>query len=47
MAPRQVLRQVIKLYTAHSWNPVVAPELEFFLVKMNNDPDYPLEPLSG
>ena len=27
--------------------PVVAPELEFFLVKINTDPDYPLEPPIG
>ena len=27
--------------------PVVAPELEFFLTKVNEDPDYPLEPPIG
>jgi glutamine synthetase len=26
---------------------VVAPELEFFLTKINTDPDYPLEPPIG
>ena len=31
----------------HGWRPVVAPELEFFLTKINEDPDYPLEPPIG
>lgn len=42
-SPRHVLRRVIDLYAAQGWKPIVAPELEFFLVKMNTDPDYPLE----
>ena len=29
------------------WRPVVAPEIEFYLVKPNTDPDYPLEPPTG
>jgi glutamine synthetase len=47
MAPRHVLRRVLDLYTARSWRPVVAPELEFFLVEPNTDPDYPLKPPIG
>ena len=47
MAPRQVLRRVLELYEARGWRPVVAPELEFFLVAVNTDPDYPLEPPVG
>jgi len=47
MAPRNVLRRVLDLYAAHGWNPVVAPELEFFLVEPNIDPDYPLKPPVG
>ncbi len=43
MAPRHVLRRVIGLYEAHGWVPVIAPELEFYLVKPNLDADYPLE----
>jgi len=43
IAPRQLLRRVLDLYAARGWRPVVAPELEFFLVKVNEDPDYPLE----
>ena len=47
IAPRQVLRRVIALYHEQGWIPVVAPELEFYLVKRNTDPDYPLEPPIG
>ena len=47
IAPRQVLRRVIDLYRKHGWEPVVAPEIEFYLVKRNLDPDYPLEPPIG
>ncbi|MFC3227275.1 glutamine synthetase family protein [Marinibaculum pumilum] len=46
-APRQVLRRVLDLYEAKGWRPVVAPELEFFLVAKNTDPDYPLQPPPG
>ena len=47
MAPRQVLKRVLELYRGKGWQPVVAPELEFFLVKPNTDSDYPLEPPIG
>ncbi len=47
ISPRAVLRHVLDLYDAHGWQPVVAPELEFFLAKKNIDPDYPLEPPIG
>jgi len=47
IAPRQVLKRVIDLYHEQGWVPVVAPELEFYLVKRNIDPDYPLEPPIG
>ncbi len=47
IAPRQVLRGVLDLYRERGWHPVVAPELEFFLVKVNDDADYPLEPPIG
>ena len=46
-APRSVLRRVLALYDAKGWQPVVAPELEFYLTKPNTDPDYPLEPPVG
>jgi glutamine synthetase len=47
MAPRNVLRRVLDLYATQGWKPVVAPELEFFLVEPNIDPDYPLKPPVG
>ncbi len=47
IAPRQVLRRVIELFEHQGWKPVVAPEIEFYLVKPNTDPDYPLEPPTG
>ncbi len=46
-APRQVLQKVIDAYAAKGWKPVVAPEIEFYLIKPNVDPDYPLEPPIG
>jgi glutamine synthetase len=42
IAPREVLRRVLALYTEKGWTPVVAPELEFFLTATNADPDLPL-----
>lgn len=47
IAPRQVLRKVLDLYRAEGLRPVVAPEIEFYLVKRNTDPDYPLVPPTG
>jgi len=47
MAPRYVLRRVLDLYSSHGWEPVIAPELEFFLVEPNIDSDYPLKPPIG
>lgn len=47
IAPRHVLRRVIKLHTDRGLEPIVAPEMEFYLVKPNIDPDYPLEPPIG
>jgi glutamine synthetase len=47
IAPRNVLKHIVSLYHAEGWNPVVAPELEFYLTKSNPDPDYPLEPPTG
>jgi len=45
--PRNVLKNVLSLYTEKGWKPVVAPEIEFYLVAMNDDPDYPLHPPKG
>jgi glutamine synthetase len=46
-APRSVLRRVCDLFDAEGWDPVVAPELEFYLVARNTDPDMPLKPPVG
>jgi len=46
-APRSVLRRICDLYAAEGWEPVVAPELEFYLVARNTDPDIPLKPPIG
>ncbi|WP_028209801.1 glutamine synthetase family protein [Paraburkholderia mimosarum] len=47
ISPRRVLRRVLELYEAKGWKPVIAPELEFYLVDMNRDPDIPLTPPIG
>jgi glutamine synthetase len=47
MAPRHVLRHVLELYAERGWEPVVAPELEFYLIEPNLDADYPLKPPVG
>lgn len=46
-APRSVLKRVLALFEKEGWQPIVAPELEFYLTKPNPDPDYPLEPPVG
>ena len=46
-APRSVLRRVCDLFAADGMDPVVAPELEFYLVARNPDPDIPLKPPIG
>ena len=47
IAPREVLKNVLRHYEKRGLKPVIAPELEFYLVKRNLDPDYPLEPAVG
>ena len=47
IASREVLKKVLKLYEEKGWKPVIAPELEFFLVQVNTDPDLPLLPPIG
>ncbi|MEQ3625160.1 MAG: glutamine synthetase family protein [Celeribacter sp.] len=47
VAPRNVLRRVCDLYRARGWDPVVAPEMEFYLVAPNIDPGSPIEPPMG
>jgi L-glutamine synthetase (EC 6.3.1.2) len=47
IAPRNVLKRVMALYEAEGWKPVVAPEMEFFLVARNIDPNQPIIPPMG
>ena len=46
-APRSVLRRVCDLYAAEGWDPVIAPELEFYLTARNTDSNVPLRPPIG
>jgi glutamine synthetase len=47
ISPRYVLRRILSLYEAEGWQPIVAPELEFYLLKPNLDPKQSLEPPIG
>ncbi|MCG2586321.1 glutamine synthetase family protein [Massilia sp. TS11] len=46
-APRSVLRRVLRRYQDQGWQPLVAPELEFYLTAKNSDPDQPLRAPQG
>ena len=46
-SPRNVLKRVVALYEAEGWTPVIAPEMDFFLVAPNTDPAKPIEPMIG
>ncbi|MEY4695626.1 MAG: hypothetical protein RIT14_54 [Pseudomonadota bacterium] len=46
-APRNVLRKIVSLYNARGLQPIVAPEMEFFLVARNTDPNMPIIPPMG
>ncbi len=39
LASRNVLKRILELYAAEGWQPIVAPEMEFYLVQKNVDPD--------
>jgi len=47
IAPRNVLKRILGYYNKKAWQPVVAPELEFYLTKPNTNPDNPIEPQIG
>ncbi|MEM9320344.1 MAG: glutamine synthetase family protein [Pseudomonadota bacterium] len=47
IAPRNVLKRVIGLYADRGWTPIVAPEMEFYLVAPNTDPTQAIEPPLG
>lgn len=46
-SPRNVLKRVVQLYKDRGWKPVVAPEMEFYLVARNVDPAKEIEPMMG
>ena len=46
-APRNVLKRVVALYNKQGWTPVVAPEMEFYLVARNTDPAHEIAPMMG
>ena len=46
-SPRGVLRSVLGKYEAQGWVPVVAPEVEFYLLNAHSDPNAEAEPPEG
>ncbi len=46
-APRNVLKRVVEMYRAEGLKPVIAPEMEFFLIARNLDPARDIEPMVG
>lgn len=46
-APRNVLKRVLSLYKERGWKPVVAPEMEFYLVARNVDPGQEIKAMTG
>lgn len=45
--PRNVLKKVIGFYDELGLKPVIAPEMEFYLIARNLDPAIPIEPPTG
>ncbi len=46
-SPRRVLHAVLELYAAKGWKPVVAPEVEFYLINPHSDANAEVEPPEG
>ncbi|HZD54513.1 MAG TPA: glutamine synthetase family protein, partial [Woeseiaceae bacterium] len=46
-SPRRVLHAVLELYEARGWKPVVAPEVEFYLINPHADANAEVEPPEG
>ncbi len=46
-SPRWVLRRVLEMYREQGWTPVVAPEVEFYLINPHSDPFEEVEPPKG
>ncbi len=46
-SPRSVLRKVLARYESRGWTPIVAPEVEFYLLSPHSDPNEEAEPPEG
>jgi len=46
-SPRGLLRRVVEKYAEKGWKPVVAPEVEFYLLSAHSDPNEEAEPPEG
>jgi len=46
-SPRNVLKRVLGLYEAKGWTPVVAPEVEFYLINPHSDANEEVGPPAG
>jgi glutamine synthetase len=46
-SPRYVLQNVLRLYEEKGWFPVVAPEVEFYLINPHSDANLEVEPPEG
>ncbi len=46
-SPRNVLKRVVEMYRKKGWEPVIAPEMEFYLVARNLDPAEKIKPMMG
>ena len=46
-SPRSVLRNVLGKFESRGWVPVVAPEVEFYLISAHSDPNEEAEPPEG
>tara|TARA_B100000963_G_scaffold356218_1_gene375916 strand:+ start:201 stop:1559 length:1359 start_codon:yes stop_codon:yes gene_type:complete len=47
LVPRNILKKVLDLYHKKGWKPVIAPEMEFYLINPNTDPTKKIEPSIG
>ena len=47
LVPRNILKNILNLYKEKGWQPVIAPEMEFYLNNPNTDPTKKIEPSIG
>ncbi|PIP80063.1 MAG: glutamine synthetase [Gammaproteobacteria bacterium CG22_combo_CG10-13_8_21_14_all_40_8] len=47
LSPRNALKKVLALYAEKGWEPIIAPEMEFYLTSRSDDHDLPLKPPLG